>query len=77
MAGTGFPIDGKGYLVTNAHVVKNGTKIEVQNALGGYTARIIYLDRDADLAILKIDDTAFKSYGTLPYGISRTGTKLG
>jgi len=75
--GTGFLIDGKGYLATNAHIVKNATRVDVQNSQGEYTARIIYLDRDADLAILKIEDTAFKSYGTLPYGISRTGTKLG
>jgi serine protease Do len=75
--GTGFLIDGKGYLVTNAHVVKNATRVDVQNAQGEYTARIIYLDRDADLAFLKIEDTAYKAYGTLPYGISRTGTKLG
>lgn len=75
--GTGFLIDGKGYLVTNAHIVKNATRVDVQNSQGEYTARIIYLDRDADLAFLKIEDTAFKSYGTLPYGISRTGTKLG
>ena len=75
--GTGFLIDGKGYLVTNAHVVKNATQVDVQNARGEYMARIIFLDRDADLAILKIEDTAFKSYGTLPYGISRMGTKLG
>jgi len=75
--GTGFLIDGKGYLVTNAHVVRNATLVDVQNAQGEYKARIIYLDRDADLAFLKIEDTAFKSYGTLPYGISRTGTRLG
>jgi serine protease Do len=75
--GTGFLIDGKGYIVTNAHVVKNATQVDVQNAQGEYKARIIYLDRDADLAFLKIEDTAFRSYGMLPYGISRTGTKLG
>ena len=75
--GTGFLIDGKGYLVTNAHVVKNATQVDVQNSQGEYTARIIFLDRDADLAFLKIEDTAFKSYGPLPYGISRAGTKLG
>ena len=76
--GTGFLIDGKGYLVTNAHVVKNATRIEVQNSEGDqFTARIIHLDPVTDLAFLKIDDTAFKTYGALPYGISKTGTKLG
>lgn len=76
--GTGFLIDGKGYLVTNYHVVKNGTQIEVQNRQGvSFKARVLHLDPTADLAFLKIDDTAFKAYGPLPYGISKTGTKLG
>ena len=76
--GTGFLIDGKGYLVTNAHVVKNSTRIAVQNRGGDeFTARVIYIDPVTDLAFLKIEDTAFKSYSSLPYSISRTGTKLG
>jgi len=76
--GTGFLIDGKGYLVTNYHVIKNATLVEVQNRLGNsFKARVLHVDATADLAFLKIEDTSFKSYGTLPYGISRTGTKLG
>ena len=75
--GTGFLIDGKGYLVTNAHVVRNATRIEVQNSQGQFRARVIHMDPIADLAFLKIEDTAYKAYGSLPYGISRTGTKLG
>ena len=75
--GTGFLIDGKGYLVTNAHVVKGATRIEVQNGQGQFRAIVIHLDPTADLAFLKIEDTAFKSYGALPYGISKTATKLG
>jgi serine protease Do len=75
--GTGFLIDGKGYLVTNAHVVKNATLVEVQNALGEYQARIIQLDRQADLALLKIEDTSYHPFIGLPYGISKTGAELG
>ncbi len=75
--GTGFLIDGKGYLVTNAHVVKNSTLVDVQNRLGEYKARIIHLDRLADLALLKIEDTTFHAYGTLPYSINKTGAELG
>ena len=76
-SGTGFLIDGKGYLVTNAHVVKNATVVEVQNALGEYQARIIQLDRQADLALLKIEDTSYHAFNGLPYGISKTGAELG
>lgn len=76
-SGTGFLIDGKGYLVTNAHVVKNATVVEVQNTLGEYQARIIQLDRQADLALLKIEDTSYHAFNGLPYGISKTGSDLG
>lgn len=75
--GTGFLIDGKGYLVTNFHVVKNATIVEVQNTLGEYQARIIQVDRQSDLALLKIEDSAYHPFNTLPYGISRTGADLG
>jgi serine protease Do len=73
--GTGFLIDGKGYLITSAHVVKGATQIDVQNTLGEYKARIIQMD--ADIAVLKIDDTAYHAFNGLPYGISRTGGELG
>jgi S1-C subfamily serine protease len=75
--GTGFLIDGKGYLLTNAHVVKNATAVEVQNTLGEYHARIIQLDRHADLALLKIEDTSYHAFNGLPYGISKSGADLG
>src|SRR5579859_7636326 len=75
--GTGFLVDGKGYLLTNAHVVKNATVVEVQNTLGAYQARIIQLDRQADLALLKIEDTSYHAFNGLPYGINRGGADLG
>ncbi len=75
--GTGFLIDPTGYLITNAHVVKNATVVDVQNTLGEYRARIIQLDRQADLALLKIDDTSYHAFNGLPYGISKTGGDLG
>ena len=75
--GTGFLIDGKGYLVTNAHVVKNATVVEVQNSQGEYKARILHVDNVADLAFLKIEDTSFHSYPQLPYSISRMKARLG
>jgi S1-C subfamily serine protease len=75
--GTGFLVDGKGYLLTNAHVVKNATVVAVQNTLGEYQARIIQVDRQSDLALLKIEDTTYHAFNGLPYGISRTGADLG
>lgn len=74
--GTGFLIDSRGYLVTNAHVVKNATEVVVQNNKGEYKARIIHLDQAADLAFLKIEDEDFKPFASLPYGISKSNTDL-
>jgi serine protease Do len=75
--GTGFLVDPTGYLVTNAHVVKNATVVDVQNTLGEYRARIIQLDRQADLALLKIDDTSYHAFNGLPYGMSKADGELG
>jgi S1-C subfamily serine protease len=73
---TGFLIDARGYMVTNAHVVKGANRIEVQNGLGEYKARLVYINDTTDLAILKIEDSTFRSVA-LPYGISKTGMELG
>jgi serine protease Do len=75
--GTGFLIDGKGYLITNAHVVRNAREINVQNTLGNYHARLIQLDPQADLALLKIDDTTYHAFNGLPYGVSKSDGDLG
>ncbi len=78
LGGTGFLVDGKGYLVTNAHVVNNARAIVVQNNKGDqFKAKILLIDAVSDLAILKIDDEDFKPVGTLPYSISKSSADLG
>lgn len=75
---TGFLIDGKGYLVTNAHVVTRMKTIYVENNKGEYfTAVSVYTDAKTDLAVLKINDTAFKTMINLPYSIKRNNADLG
>lgn len=75
--GTGFIIDGKGLLVTNAHVVKNAQNIAVQNRNGvTYSAVLVYADAEKDLAILRIDDPNFKAMFPPPYAISKSSTDL-
>ncbi len=69
--GTGFIIDAKGYLVTNAHVIAGARYIAVWNKRGDYMAKVVYTDTKKDIAILKIDDDNFKPYNSLPYSISR------
>lgn len=75
---TGFLIDGKGYLVTNAHVISRMKNIYIENKKGEfYRAEALYTDNTVDLAILKITDTAFKSVNNLPYSIKKGNAELG
>ena len=75
--GSGFIIDPKGLLVTNAHVVKDAKNIAVQNRSGNsFNATIIFLDKEKDLAILKIEDENFKPFTSIPYSISKSTTDL-
>jgi S1-C subfamily serine protease len=75
--GSGFLIDVKGLLVTNAHVVKNASNIAVQNRSGAsFNAKVVFLDVDKDLAILQIADSNFKALSAIPYSISRSSTEL-
>lgn len=76
--GTGFLIDGKGYLVTNAHVINKMKNIYVENNRGQYfNAMSVYADISVDLAILKINDTSFKAVSNLPYSIKKANSDLG
>src|SRR5215472_16279315 len=55
--GSGVILDKSGYILTNNHVVDQASKIQVQ--IGGdttkYTAKVIGVDEDTDLAVIKID----------------------
>jgi len=71
--GTGFLLDGNGYLVTNAHIIRNSKNIVVINNKGEeFDAIVLKTDNAKDIAILKIEDKSFKSIASLPYGISKT-----
>ncbi|MBM3298886.1 MAG: trypsin-like peptidase domain-containing protein, partial [Deltaproteobacteria bacterium] len=56
--GSGFVVGSNGLILTNEHVLRNGTRIEVE-LLGGkkYGARIVHKDSKNDLALLKIEAT--------------------
>src|SRR6266436_1322317 len=55
--GSGVIVDKRGYILTNNHVVEQATKIQVQ--LNGdttrYTGKVVGVDEDTDLAVIKID----------------------
>jgi len=67
--GTGVVVTADGYIVTNAHVVRNATRVRVRmmSEQAGHVnlqpagklldARIVGIDRDSDLAVLKVEKT--------------------
>ncbi len=70
--GTGFAISSNGYIVTNYHVINNADSVYVENANGkSYHTKVIYTEPETDIAILSVDDTAFKNLGNVPYNIKK------
>ncbi|MBV9264864.1 MAG: trypsin-like peptidase domain-containing protein, partial [Acidobacteriaceae bacterium] len=56
-SGTGFFVDPKGYIITNNHVIDKADRIKV--VVAGepeeYRARVVGVDSETDVAVLKID----------------------
>ena len=75
--GSGFLIDTKGFIITNAHVLKGNGAIVINNTGQEFNASIVYADKSSDLALLKIDDTDFVQPKSLPYSIRKKTTELG
>ena len=68
--GSGFIVDGAGYIVTNEHVVDNGGSITVYTRDGKeHSARIVDSDEYYDIAVLKIfSDEKNYSFPTVELG---------
>jgi serine protease Do len=66
--GTGIVIDPRGYIITNFHVVDDVSLLRIRLCDGtGYTARVVVTDKDADLALIKIEPLkplAIMTFGT-------------
>jgi len=78
--GSGSIIDARGYVLTNNHVVKGASKIYVNLADGGrHEAKVIGVDPENDLAVIKFDPPADVRLTIVPYGDSgrlRVGQKV-
>lgn len=75
---TGFLIDVNGYLATSAHVINNASNLLVENKKGDqFIAVPVYVNKENDLAILKITDTSFRKINALPYSIPKTSADIG
>ncbi len=75
--GSGFLIDGHGYIITNAHVLNGKGVVVVNNSGQELSASIAYIDSDKDLALLKINDNDFKPVNSLPYSFKKVSFNLG
>lgn len=85
--GSGVILSADGYIVTNSHVVANARRVRVRvpAEIPGHPllepadkvldARIVGLDRDSDLAVLKVDKTglSFLSLGLGDSDLLRQG----
>ena len=72
--GSGFFISGDGYVVTNNHVVANGTSFEVTTDSGKtYQAKVIGTDPQTDLALIKVSASVDFPYVKLAGDVPRIG----
>jgi serine protease Do len=65
VTGSGVIVDSEGYIITNSHVVAGAHRIDISVMLANptdqiddhthYSAKIVGMDRDSDLALLKIE----------------------
>lgn len=80
-SGSGFAISSDGYIVTNNHVIEGSASIRVRGINGdfqtAYDAKVIIVDKNNDLAIIKINDSNIKTLGTIPYVINSKSSDVG
>jgi serine protease Do len=77
-SGTGFALSQNGYLVTSYHVIREADSLMIESQDGRQLkVETVYEDPSHDLALLRVVDTAFTSFGRLPYAFSKGETDLG
>lgn len=76
--GTGFALSSNGYIATDYHIIRDADSVYVQDAAGeSFHAKVIYTEPKYDIAILQINDPAFKDLGNVPYNFKKTLSDLG
>ena len=78
--GTGFALK-DGYVVTNDHVVDGASSIAVIGVNGNHTieykATLISTDKKNDLALIRIDDSRFTGFNSVPYAVRDRNCEVG
>jgi putative serine protease PepD len=71
--GSGFVIDGRGHILTNAHVVAGAARVMVGFPRGGaFAARVVGLDRIDDVAVLEVASVPRSLLHPLALGTARS-----
>lgn len=80
-SGTCFAVSSDGYLATCYHVIKDANHIRIRGINGDYNntydARVVNVDYERDLAIVKIIDSRFESIEPIPYTFSMSESDVG
>lgn len=79
-SGTCFVLTEQGYLATNYHVVHGIDSLFIEvisDSLISYRAKIVYVDKNYDLAVLQITDSSFTGFDIPPYLIRGDVADLG
>ena len=79
--GSGIIISKNGFIVTNNHVIKDASEIEVEflynNEIKSFNAKVVKTDPINDLAIIKIDDNAFTGLASIKYNFKTRPSQVG
>lgn len=77
---TALVISSTGFLVTNYHVVKNADSIYIETRRDSAVLRLkvkeVYSDEEKDLAILRVIDKNFTTFGQLPFKLKAEEANL-
>ncbi len=81
-SGTCFAVNENGFLITNYHVVENAKKISVRGINNEFNntiiANVIAIDKNNDLALLKLTDTIYQGFfSSIPYILSQNKCDVG
>lgn len=78
--GSGFIISENGFIITNYHVVADSSKLEIILNESKFKATILNVNKEADLALLKIEKTGlipFDASGNVTYDIGNEVYAIG
>lgn len=76
-SGTAFAISQSGHLLTSYHLIKDASQIDVELNGRRYDAIVLKKDATNDLAIVKIEDAAFRQLAPIPYRLKGETSEVG